>query len=118
VASNAPAMKLSIDAGRLIETNSAETIADGIAVRQPVPEALAMLQGRVDDVLMVSEEDLRRAMQLVYRHLDLAIEPAGIAGLAAIQSHPRLFQGKSVATILCGANLTPELRQWLTGDAA
>jgi threonine dehydratase len=118
VASNAPAMKLSIEAGHLIETETATTIADGIAVRQPVPAALAMLRGRVDDVVMVDEADLRQAMRLAYGHLDLAIEPAGIAGLAAIQAQPARFRAKRVATILCGANLTPELRQWLVSGAA
>lgn len=115
VAANAPSMKLSIEAGRLIETGTAATIADGIAVRQPVSEALAMLQGRVDDILAVSEDDLRRSMRLIYDHLDLMIEPAGIAGVAAIQAYPERFAGKRVATILCGCNLSPELRAWLTG---
>jgi threonine dehydratase len=118
VASKAPAMKLSIEAGHLIETAAADTIADGIAVRQPVSEALDMLKERVDRLLTVDEEDLRHAMQLCYQHLGLAIEPAGIAGLAAIQSHAAHFRGKRVASILCGANLTPELKLWLTGNAA
>jgi threonine dehydratase len=116
VASNAPAMKLSIEAGRLIETDKAATIADGIAVREPVPDALAMLRGRVDDILAVSEDDLRRSMRLIYQHLDLAIEPAGIAGMAAIQANPERFAGKRVSTILCGRNLSPELRVWLASS--
>lgn len=118
VAAEAPSMKLSIAAGRAIETSSANTIADGIACRVPVPEALTMLRHRVDEVLAVSEEALRRAMQLAYRHLDLAIEPAGIAGLAAIAAEPARFAGQRVATILCGGNLSPDLRQWLTGTDA
>ena len=118
VADRAASMKLSIEAGRPIETASADTIADGIACRVPVPAALAMLQGRLDRVLTVSEDDLRRAMALAYQHLDLAIEPAGIAGLAAIQAQGSIFAGRRVATVLCGGNLTTELRDWLVNTNA
>ncbi len=109
VAAQAPSMKLSLDEGRVVETASAATIADGVAVRTPVPAALAMLQGRFDQVVAVSEASIAQAMRLLLEHLGLAIEPAGALGIAAILSDVQQFQGQRVGTILCGANLSPAM---------
>jgi threonine dehydratase len=114
VAAGAPAMQRSLEAGRPVETERADTIADGIAVRVPVPEALAMLDGRCDAVVAVSEADIIRAMAVAIDHLGLVIEPAGAAGLAAILADPAAFAGRRVATVLAGGNVTREqLAGWL-----
>ncbi|MBB2971442.1 pyridoxal-phosphate dependent enzyme [Mesorhizobium sp. RMAD-H1] len=107
VAERAPSMKLSLEAGRVIETQDAGTIADGIAVRCPIPEALSMLEGCFDAVLTVSDEDIRRAMRLMVAHLGLVAEPAGAVGLAAVLASPERFRGRRVATILTGGNIAP-----------
>jgi threonine dehydratase len=118
VASGAPSMKMSLDSGRLVQTPTASTIADGIAVRVPVPEALAMLAGRWDETLAIDEADLVRAMRLVHETLGLVVEPAGIAGVAALLAHPARFAGRRTASILCGGNVAKaDLRRWLF-DAA
>jgi threonine dehydratase len=89
------------------------TIADGIAVRVPVPEAVADLAGLVDDVVLVDDAALIAAMRLFHDCAGLVVEPAGAAGLAALLAAPALA-GASVATIACGGNLTPEQAQrWL-----
>lgn len=117
VAECAPSMKLSLETGRVIETQEADTIADGIAVRRPVPEALSMLEGRFDDVLVVSDEVISRAMRLTMVHLGLIAEPAGAVGLAAILASPERFKGRRVATILTGGNIAPaDLRRVLTDN--
>jgi threonine dehydratase len=102
-AATAPAMRDSLRAGRAIETPSANTIADGIAVRVPVPEALDYLAPVVDDVVLVSEDSLRQAMAIVESTTGLVAEAAGAAGIAALIEHPELRHGL-VATILCGSN--------------
>ena len=102
-AAGAPAMRDSLRAGRAIQTEEARTIADGIAVRVPVPEALDYLKPVVDDVVLVSEGALRQAMDLVLAETGLLSEPAGIAGIAALIEHPALRDGL-VATPLCGSN--------------
>ncbi|MHB2166790.1 threonine ammonia-lyase [Alsobacter sp. R-9] len=115
VASVAPSMKLSFDLGRVVETEDAPTIADGIAVRVPVPYALDTMRGTVDEVLAVDEDVIVGAMRLAHEHLGLVVEPAGASGLAAILADPARFAGRRVGTILCGGNLTPDqIRQWLT----
>lgn len=110
VAAGAPAMKLSIDAGRAIETARADTIADGIAVRVPIAATLAHLRACCDDVVAVSEARIFEAMRLIHRHLGVAVEASGAVGVAAILDTPERFAGRRVATILCGGNLSPAMR--------
>ena len=108
VAENAPAMQLSWQTGTIVQTPSAHTIADGIAVRLPLKYALACMRGTVDEVLSVSEASIIAAMRLVHRVLGLVIEPAGVAGVAALIEHRSRFRSARVATVLCGGNVTPE----------
>lgn len=106
-ATGAPAMRDSLRAGRAIETRDVVTIADGIAVRVPVPEALEYLVPVVDDVVLVSDDSLRLAMDYVFAETGLASEPAGVAGIAALIEHADLRSGGLVATPLCGSNAFP-----------
>jgi threonine dehydratase len=111
VASGAPSMELSWRTHRVIETERADTIADGIAVRVPIPEAVSDLQEIVDDMLRVEDASIVRAMQMLFAHLRLAVEPAGAVGLAALLDHGATFRSQRVATVLCGANLTDAQRR-------
>jgi threonine dehydratase len=113
VAANAPAMKLSIEAGRAVETPTADTIADGIAVRVPIAQTLPLLKTCCDRVVAVSERDIFGAMLLLRRHFGIVAEPAGAAGLAAIVADPARFKGHRVATIVCGGNISAELHERL-----
>lgn len=114
-AAGAPAMELSWRSGEPRATERVDTIADGIAVRVPIPEALEDLRGVVDEVLRVEDAELVEAMRLVFRETGLVVEPAGVAGVAALLAHPAAFAGARVATALCGGNLTDEqVREWLT----
>ena len=114
VAEGAPSMRLSFERGRPVQTPSAATIADGIAVREPVPYALECMRGVVDDVVSVTDGDIVRAMRLAHEHLGLVVEPAGVAGLAALVVHGARWRGALVATPLCGGNVTEaDARDWL-----
>lgn len=105
-ASGAPAMELSWRAGRPVSTPTTNTIADGIAVRVPVPEALDDFREVVDDILLVDDKTLLHAIRLLFRELGLVIEPAGAAGVAAAMAYHERFQGQCVAVPLCGGNLS------------
>ena len=112
-AAGAPAMERSWRAGELRDL-PAETIADGIAVTSPFAEALSDITGVIDDVLLVDDDRIVEAIRSAHRDLGIVLEPAGAAGLAAVQSHPDLFRGRLVATILSGGNATAEqLARWL-----
>lgn len=85
-AAAAPAMTLSWRARRPIETERADTIADGIAARVPVPEALALMIEVVDEMLLVDEEQIVAATSVLSGALPSTVEPAAGAGWAAIQA--------------------------------
>src|SRR5262249_53541432 len=80
IAAGAPAMQRSLAAGRSLQPAGVDTIADGIAVSAPVPDAIAMLEGRYDAVTAVSDVDIIRGMALAADRLGLVLEPAGAAG--------------------------------------
>jgi threonine dehydratase len=113
-AAGAPAMALSLRDSNVQSTESMATIADGIGVRVPVPEALGDLDSVVDEVLLVEDQAMIEAMRLLFRDHGLVIEPAGVAGLAAAMAFRDRFRGARIATPLCGGNLTAEqVRKWL-----
>jgi threonine dehydratase len=113
-ATGAPAMIESWRRGRVVTHDSVSTIADGMAVRVPIPEAVEDMQGVIDDAILVSDEAMIEAMRLTHRHLGLVLEPSGAAGIAAVLENRARFQGRTVATILCGGNLTAEqMALWL-----
>lgn len=107
VPEQAPSMLLSWRARKVVTTERADTIADGLAVRLPVDVAVDFMLDCVDDMVTVSEARMTEAMRLLFRHAGVAVEPSGAAGLAAILDAPR--SDAPVATILCGGNLRPEL---------
>ena len=114
VAAGAPCMFLSWEKNKIIETASCSSIADGIAVRTPVPEALLDMRSVVDEVLLVTDESIIIAMQIIMFELGLLVEPAGASGLAAIIDHHSRFHGRKIATILTGGNITPsQMKSWL-----
>jgi threonine dehydratase len=116
-AAGAPAMVESWRRGQIVTFDQIATIADGIAIRLPVPEAVADMRGTVDDAVLVDDATIIAAMQLIHQHLGLVVEPSGAVGVAALLADPARFRGRLVATILCGGNLTPlQMRQWLTGE--
>lgn len=113
----ADAMHASWQRGQVVERSSAETLADGIAVRVPVPEAVQDMQGLVDDIVLVEDETIVEAMQTLFHDAGLLSEPAGAVGVAALLSDPQRYAGKSVATVICGSNVTSESAAgWLWVD--
>jgi len=112
-AEGAPAMIESWRSQSLVTHNSVNTIADGIAVRIPVPEALNDMQGIVDDAILVNETSIVKAMNLIHLHAGLVSEPSGAVGIAALMENAALFKGLTVATIICGGNVTSQqLNDW------
>lgn len=112
-AAGAPSMALSWRARKPI-TAPSDTIADGIAVRVPIPEAVRIMEDTIDDVMLVSEDEMLAAMRDLFYKAGLLVEPAGAAGVAAFAQRREEFEGKRVGAILTGGNLTEEqIRQWI-----
>jgi threonine dehydratase len=88
---------------------SGQTIAEGIAVKQPGALALAIIRRHVRDLLLVTEEQIERAVATLVDVEKTVVEGAGAAGLAAILANPGLFAGRRVATVLSGGNIDMRL---------
>ena len=112
-ASGAPAMERSWRNQELVVLESIQTIADGIGVRVPIPEAVAEMRHTVNEVILVDDVATLKAMKLLYKHLGLIVEPSGAIGVAAAALER--FRGARVATVICGGNLTEtQIRDWIT----
>ena len=114
-ARTAPAMALSFQAHAPI-TAPSTTIADGIAVRVPVTEAVDAMASTVDEVMLVTDDEMVQAMRHLLSDAGLIVEPAGAAGVAGIEQRSQQLAGSRVAAILTGGNLTEEqIADWLGG---
>ncbi|MGN6496400.1 MAG: threonine ammonia-lyase [Tsuneonella sp.] len=86
-----------------------DTLAEGIAVKEPGEFTAAVIGERVDDILLVSEEALERAVSLLLQIEKTVVEGAGAAGLAAVMSYPERFAGRKIGLVLCGGNIDTRL---------
>src|SRR6476469_3668044 len=86
-----------------------DTLAEGIAVKQPGELTSRILAEYANDVVLVPERDLERAVAMLVGIEKTVVEGAGAAGLAAMLTEPERFRGKKVATILCGGNIDTHL---------
>ena len=105
VSERANAYRLSVEAGRVVATNSAATFADGVAVRVPDPAALDIIRRGAARVLTVSEAEIRHAMRILFTDTHNLAEGAGAAGLAAALQERHRLAVKRVAVILSGGNI-------------
>ena len=102
-----PSMKCAIEGCHL--PLGGDTLAEGIAVKQPGALTSQILKDYVNDVALVSERDLERSVAMLVGIEKTVVEGAGAAGLAAMIADPARFKGKKVATILCGGNIDTHL---------
>ncbi|MBL8674591.1 MAG: threonine ammonia-lyase [Rhodospirillales bacterium] len=86
-----------------------ETIAEGIAVRDTGELPLAICRALVDEVLLVDEVEIERAIAMYLEIEKTVAEGAGAAGLAALIAHPDKFEGRVVGLVLCGGNIDTRL---------
>ncbi len=105
VSEGAPGAKLSAEAGRPVETAAATTFADGMAVRVPVPEALAIYGPGAARLVAVSDADIAAAMRAFYTDTHNIAEGAGAAALAALMGESERMRGRKVAVVLSGGNI-------------
>jgi threonine dehydratase len=85
------------------------TLAEGIAVSAPGDITAALLSALADDVILVGEPALERALYLYLTEMKVLAEGAGAAGLAGVLEQPERFRGRKVATVLCGGNIDTRL---------
>jgi threonine dehydratase len=102
-----PSMKCAIEGCRL--PLGGDTLAEGIAVKQPGELTSRILKEIVDEIVLVAERDIERAVAMLAAIEKSVVEGAGAAGLAAMLADPKRFAGRKVGTILCGGNIDTHL---------
>ena len=105
VAEKAPAYAHSFAQGKPVQSNSAATFADGMAVRGPHPHAVAIINRGAERIVQVSEDEIAEAMRVYFRTIHALAEGAGAASLAALLKERDKMQGKRVGLILSGGNI-------------
>src|SRR5262249_3155657 len=108
-AAQAPSYYLSWKAGRPVPTETCDTIADGLATRTPNPENVSIIRELVDDVFLVTEEEMIEAIRLLYQRCDVVAEPAGAATTASFLKTAQV-SGPTVL-IVSGSNISDDVRQ-------
>ena len=101
----APAMTLSYREGRLVEYSDVDTIADGVVVKRPGDLTLSIIRELVDDMVLVSDDDIIRAMLLLLERSKCVAEPAGALGVAALLSGKVDVSGKRAVVVVSGGNV-------------
>lgn len=100
---NAACMKASLDAGKIVSLKSADTVADGCAVKTAGDLTFAFCRKYLDDIITVSEMEIMGALLSLIEKHKLIAEGAGVLSLAALSKLP--FQGKKVVAIVSGGNI-------------
>ncbi|MGA7805686.1 threonine dehydratase [Bradyrhizobium sp.] len=110
----APSYALSFAAGRIVTTETANTLADGMATRSPDPDALAIIREGASRIVQVSDDEIAFAIKAYWTDTHNLAEGAGAAPLAAaLQEKPKI-RGKRVGLILSGGNIDLDLfRTWV-----
>ncbi len=103
-AEGAPSMKLAITKGRISELSTVSTIADGIAVKHPGEITFEIVRKMVDDIVLVSDEEISQAILMMLERSKLLCEGAGAAGLAAVLNG-RVSTGNNIAVLITGGNI-------------
>ncbi|MGW8666892.1 threonine ammonia-lyase [Streptomyces niveus] len=110
----APAMTRSWRQRRVVTTESADTIADGVAGRFPIPAVLDDLLLVADDAVLVREASIIAGMRMLHDHAGLVVEPSAALGIAAVLEDRDRFAGRHVATVVCGGNVDMDAyRRWI-----
>lgn len=104
---------LSIKSGRIEKAPFVNTIADGLQTTLG-DKTLPIIWTYVKDILLVSEDEIKAALKLVYERMKIVVEPSCVVPLAAVLRNPSLFKGKNVGIILSGGNVDLlKLSDWM-----
>jgi len=97
----------------LAPTSGGQTLADGIAVKNPGALTREIIERLVEDIILIDEPAVESAVACLVEQQKLVAEGAGAAGLAAIMTRRELFAGRKVATVIAGGNIDVRLLSWV-----
>jgi len=95
----------SLKKGRPVKLRSMQTIADGIAVKQPGELTFEAIRKHVDDILVVNDSEIAHATYLLLQRAKILAEPAGVVAIAALLRHKADFCGRNVVPVISGGNI-------------
>jgi threonine dehydratase len=99
-------MRRSLAAGKPESIEAVRTIADSLGAPHAAPYSFELCRRALDDLVLVNDDELRRAMGLLFRGMKLAVEPAGAAGTAALLGPLReRLRGRRVGIVVSGTNI-------------
>ena len=107
-AENAPAIYRSWKTGQCVETDSCDTIADGLATRTPFPLPFAIIKEGIHDIVLLSEAELEKGIRSALRWTHNLAEGAGASPIAAAHKLTDTLAGKHVVMVMSGGNLDTE----------
>jgi threonine dehydratase len=108
-AERAPAYARSWHEGKVVTTDTCDTIADGLATLNPSEENVKSIRELVDEVRLVSEQEMLEAIRLLLLEEHILAEPAGAAATAAFLQDAKAYADQQVALLVTGANISPEV---------
>ena len=115
----APSYARSFAAGAVVTTETSNTLADGMATRVPVPEALAIIRKGASRIVQVTDDEVAAAVRAYWTDTHNLAEGAGAAPLAAALQEKEKLAGKHVGLILSGGNIDLDLfRKWIAGGCS
>ncbi|HWI54934.1 MAG TPA: threonine ammonia-lyase, partial [Desulfobacteria bacterium] len=103
-AAGAPSMKSAVTKGSISELLAVSTIADGIAVKHPGEITFEIVREMVDDIVLVSDEEIAQAILMMLERSKVLCEGAGAAGIAAVLNG-RVSKGNNIAVLVTGGNI-------------
>ena len=102
----ADSMHRSFISGKPEAIDKVRTIADSLGAPYALPQSFALARANVDEIVLIDDDAMRRAMAVIFREMKLAVEPAGAAATAALAGPLRhRLQGKRVGIVVCGSNI-------------
>jgi threonine dehydratase len=116
-AEKAPSVYLSWKEQRMVDTPSCDTFAEGLATRTAFELPLSIMRELVDDIVLVSEDELKHAIVLLLEKAHTIVEGAGAASMAAAVKLKHHLQGQTVVCVLSGGNLPLSTLQRIIADA-
>ena len=112
MAEHAQALKLSLDKGERVVTESADTFADGLAARSIFEVAYQIIKDGISMVEAVTEEEIIDGVRMALLHTHNLAEGAGAAGIACAQKIKEELAGRKVVIVMTGANLDRKHLEW------
>lgn len=118
VSAHAPAVALSLEAGRIVSHETTTRVADGMACRTPVAAALGIIARGADRVVRVTDDEVEAAMRALFADTHNVAEGGGAAALAALLQERDTMRGRRVGIVLSGGNVdTAQFARVLADDA-